>query len=188
MVNTIKAMVLPFAAIGMILLAAPIGIEYCSAQQQPEPQQGALPQDPILLLGLAPEQRAKIRTLREANKDERATINVRAREANRALEEVLNTSDPDEAVVEQRLSELAAAQAAQMRMRVLMEVRIRRVLTPEQQERLRTLRDEAKRQRQSDILNSNGRQFRRGRILTNRGNTFENLSPRGNVAQPRQPR
>jgi len=177
-----------FAAISMVLLAAPIGGQYCLAQQQPETQQSSPPQDPIILLGLTPEQRAKIRTIREANRDERTAINQRVREANRALEEILNSSDPDEAVVEQRLSELALAQAAQMRMRVLTEVRIRRVLTPEQQERLRNLREQAKRLRQSDILNRNGRQGDGGRVLTNRGNTLAPLSPRGSVAPSKQPR
>ena len=116
-------------------------------QQQPnqaETQQGAPTNDPVRQLNLAPEQREKIRSIREQNKAERAAINERTREAYRALEEVLDADNPDETLVEQRLREVATAQAASMRMRILTEVRIRRVLTPEQLNTLRTLREQAR--------------------------------------------
>ena len=107
------------------------------AQQQ---QQGDFGGDPIRQLNLTPEQREQIRAIREGNKVERAEINQRVREANRALEEALDSDSPDEAVVEQRMRDLGAAQAAAMRMRILTEVRIRRVLTREQLVILRNLR------------------------------------------------
>lgn len=91
-------------------------------------------------LNLTPEQREKIRAIREQTKDERAAIGQRLRETNRALQDALEVDHPDDALVEQRLHDLASAQAAQMRMRVMTEVRIRRVLTPEQQARLRNMR------------------------------------------------
>lgn len=96
--------------------------------------------DLISPLNLTPEQREKIRAIREQTKDERAAIGQRLRETNRALHDALEVDHPDEALVEQRLHDLASAQAAQMRMRVMTEVRIRRVLTPEQQARLRNMR------------------------------------------------
>lgn len=96
--------------------------------------------DLISPLNLTPEQREKIRAIREQTKDERAAIGQRLRETNRALQDALEVDHPDEALIEQRLHDLASAQAAQMRMRVMTEVRIRRVLTPEQQARLRNMR------------------------------------------------
>jgi Spy/CpxP family protein refolding chaperone len=96
--------------------------------------------DLISPLNLTPEQREKIRAIREQTKDERAAIGQRLRETNRALQDALEVDRPDEALVEQRLHDLASAQAAQMRMRVMTEVRIRRVLTPEQQALLRNMR------------------------------------------------
>jgi Spy/CpxP family protein refolding chaperone len=90
------------------------------------------PQDPILQLRLTPEQRQRIRAIREQNKEERAAINQRLRESNLALQQALDVYNPDEAVVEERLRDVAAAQAASMRIRVMTELSIRRVLTPEQ--------------------------------------------------------
>ncbi len=188
MINTLTRSIFPAAVLSLILMAAPFGVARCLAQQQQQAdgQQGAKPPDPITILNPTPEQRARIRAIREQNRDERAAINQRLREANRALEETLDSDNPNEAVVEQRLSELSAAQADQMRMRVLTEVRIRQVLTPEQQKLLRTLRQEAKRLRQSDNLNS--RQTDRPRALMNQRNGLAPLLRRQGANQPKQPR
>jgi Spy/CpxP family protein refolding chaperone len=118
-----------------------------------EPQHPQFGGDPIRQLNLTPEQREQIRTIREQSKEERGRINERLRETNRALEEALDSDNPDEAAVEQRAKEVVAAQAAAMRQRVLTEVRIRRVLTLEQKTLLRTLRQQAhehRRERQMD--------------------------------------
>ena len=50
-------------------------------------------------------------------------------------------SDADEAMIELRVREAAQAQAAIVRMRALTEYRIRRVLTQQQLETLRALRE-----------------------------------------------
>src|SRR6267378_3025080 len=68
---------------------------------------------------------------------------ARLKQANLALQQALESDSPDEVLVEQRLRDAAAAQAAAIRMRVLTEVRIRRVLTPEQLVTLRLLRQQA---------------------------------------------
>jgi len=130
------------------LLAAPaISADMSISAQQPE--QNTLPEtirgaehtnDLISPLNLTPEQRQKIRSIREDMKDERAKIGQRLRETNRALQDALDADNPNEAVVEQRLQDRAAAQAAQMRMRVMTELRIRRVLTAEQQALLHRMR------------------------------------------------
>ncbi|MEP6819458.1 MAG: Spy/CpxP family protein refolding chaperone [bacterium] len=117
----------------------------------PEPQQGG---DLIRQLNLTPEQVEQIRSIRENNKSERAAIKDHLDVANRTLEESLNTETPDEAVVEQRLRDVAAAQASMMRMRILTEIRIRRVLTPEQRKLLRTLQQEALQSRRERMLDN----------------------------------
>ena len=96
--------------------------------------------DPIEQLRLTPEQRQRIRMIFEENKDERQSINRRLREANVALDQALDTDPLDENVIEQRVNELATAQAAQMRMRIQTEVKIRRELRGEQLATLRRLR------------------------------------------------
>jgi Spy/CpxP family protein refolding chaperone len=125
----------------------------------PEPQRGG---DLIRQLNLTPEQREQIRSIRENNKGERTAIKAHLDDTNRALEEALNSEAPDETVVEQRLREVASAQAAAMRMRILTEIRIRRVLTLEQRKLLRSLQLEAQQSRRERRLdNAVQRQERR---------------------------
>src|SRR5262245_38831444 len=100
--------------------------------------------DPIEQLRLTPEQRQRIRVIVGQNKDERQLANRRVREANIALDQALDAETLDENLLEQRINELAAAQAAQMRMRIQTEVKIRRELTPEQIITLRRLRLQAR--------------------------------------------
>jgi Spy/CpxP family protein refolding chaperone len=106
------------------------------AQDPPLPP----PSDPIQQLNLSPEQRQQIRRLTAETRDERQTTNRRLREANAALDLALDADTIDENLVEQRINEVAAAQAAQTRMRAHMEMRIRRLLNPEQIATLRRLR------------------------------------------------
>jgi len=106
-------------------------------------QEPALPapaMDPIEQLRLTPEQRQRIRMIFEANKDERQLTNRRVREANVALDQALDADPINESVIEQRTTELATAQTAQVRMRIQTEVKIRRELRAEQLATLRALR------------------------------------------------
>ncbi len=140
-----KLPILAFLAM-MTIFAGAVPVAGQAMQPQmapPVPSQRPLGGDPIQQLNLTPEQREQIRVIREENRDERATINQRVREANRALEQVLDTDNPVESAVEERVREAAAAQAAAMRMRIMSEVRIRRVLTQDQRVLLRMLRRQA---------------------------------------------
>lgn len=96
--------------------------------------------DPIEQLRLTPEQRQRIRVILEQNKQERQSTNRRLREANVALDQALDTDPINESVIEQRINELAAAQTAQLRMRIATEIKIRRQLSPEQIAVLRSRR------------------------------------------------
>lgn len=134
--------------------------------QDPPPQSRPPAADMIEQLHLTPDQRLRIRTIREETKNERALVNQRLREANLALEQALDADKTDEALIEQRLRDASAAQAASMRIRILTEVKIRRVLTPEQLITLRTLRLQARglmrdqriqRQNRRSILRPDGR-------------------------------
>jgi len=176
--------------LALLAFSAPVLLSGQTAQQpagSPESQQGA--GDPIRQLNLTPEQREQIRSIRENNKAERATINDHLRDANRLLEESLNSENPDEAVVEQRLRDVAAAQSAAMRMRILTEIRIRRVLTPEQRNVLRSLQEQAREARRERLLVSpDERQRRREerRGLQNQRNGLGPLFPRRqNQRRPR---
>ena len=121
-------------AVGLVLTVTnPLHARFLSTQDPP-------PTDPIEQLNLTPEQRQRIRMIFEENKDERQMINRRVREANVALDQALDGQPIDESLVEQRLNDLAVAQAAQMRMRIRTEMKIRRELNHGQLATLRRLR------------------------------------------------
>jgi Spy/CpxP family protein refolding chaperone len=154
---------LVFALFAALVFFATISSVYAQAeQQQAAAQQNGAIVDPIRQLNLTPEQREKIRSIREQTKAERVAITERIRETNRALEEILDADNPDEAVVEQQVRDAAAAQAAAMRMRILTEVRIRRVLTPEQIRMLRVFRQQARGLKQDQLRNEREQQRRPG--------------------------
>ena len=125
----------------MLLLAAVLlfnGTVY--AQDTPAP----LGADSIEQLRLTPEQRQRIRMIFEETKIERQQTNRRLREANVALDQALDAEPTDQNLIEQRLNDVAAAQIAQMRMRIQTELKIRRELRPEQLATLRQLRLQAR--------------------------------------------
>lgn len=160
-------------------------------QQQPQMQdmQQQAPADPILQLNLSAEQREKIRTIREQTKAERAANNERLRETNQALEAALDADNPDEGVVEQRVRDVAAAQSAAMRMRILTEVRIRRVLSLEQLGILRTLRQQARDSRRNRMLDNPNVQRRQdnGSRIQNQRNGIAPLFPRRALQRRQRP-
>lgn len=110
------------------------------AQQEPAAAPAPAGPDPIEQLRLTPDQRQAIRQIVNENKDERQSTNRRVREANVALDQALDAEPADDNVIDQRINELAAAQAAQLRIRIHTEMRIRRILRPEQIATLRRLR------------------------------------------------
>lgn len=164
-------LLLVFAAV--LLFAS---VAFAQAPQTPAPNTEPIRPgdgDPIRQLNLTPEQREQVRTIRQNSQNERAATARKLREANGALQEALNADNPDEAVVEQRLKEVAEAQASQMRLRVLSEVRIRRVLTPEQRLLLRSLQQQAM-------------ENRRQRLMTNPEEKLERREERLRRAQERR--
>jgi Spy/CpxP family protein refolding chaperone len=96
-------------------------------------------------LNLTPEQRLRLREIRRRSEPRARELMRRARLARRALDEAIYADAVDEALVEQRSRELAAAQAELVRLRAANELSVRRVLTPEQLRAFRELRREAQR-------------------------------------------
>jgi Spy/CpxP family protein refolding chaperone len=123
----------------LLLLVLLFAAAFTVPAQEPQNQAGDN-QDPIQQLRLSPEQRQRIRIITEQTKDERQMVNRRFREANFALDQALDSSPIDDNVVEQKMAELNAAQAAQLRLRVHTEMRIRRLLSPEQLATLHALK------------------------------------------------
>jgi len=177
--------ILPLFATSLVLsVPSPNQARSLSLQDPSQTESGAGPrqqdaQDLIAQLNLTPEQREKIRAIRQETKNERAAINQRLKQANLALQQALESDSPDEVLVEQRLRDAAAAQADATRMRVLTEVRIRRVLTPEQLGTLRLLRQQAAAaRREQRIENQGSRRPGNDGVQQNQRNGMAPLFPR----------
>ena len=139
--------------------------------QAQDPAQAASAPDPIEQLRLTPEQRQRIRMIVNQTKEERQLTNLKVRQANIALDQALDAEPIDETLVDQRVSELAAAQASQLRMRIQMEMRVRRELNPEQLATLRRLRLQVR-----DVMGAP--------LRPNQRNGVAPLPPRRNLPQP----
>lgn len=160
--QTIAAKPLLLSLLFLCFTASPASAQEGGAAAAPgETEQRAGNQGGNLIrtLGLTPDQLAQIRAIRERNREERRLANERLRSAHQALDEAIYADAPSEAVIEERARELAAAQAASVRLRALTELGIRRVLTPEQLSTLRTLRQRQSERRLERELNMQ----RRGR-------------------------
>ncbi len=174
---------------GLVVVIAMVSTAYANAsasQEQADSQSRPTVDDPIRQLNLSPEQREKIRAIREQLREERAIINQRLQETNKALQAALDADNPNEAQLENLMSDVAAAQAAAMRMRILSEVRIRRVLTTEQLVIWRRLRQEANLGRRMDGIRRRQEAFDERRRLANPHSGIRPLYPR--VIPPRRAR
>lgn len=149
--------------------------------QAQDPAQTAAAPDPIEQLRLTPEQRQRIRMIVNQTKEERQLTNLKVRQANIALDQALDAEPIDETLVEQRVAELAAAQAAQLRMRIQVEMRIRRELNPEQLATLRRLRLQVR-----DVMGAQRPLDQRANpaLRPNQRNGIAPLPPRRNLPQP----
>jgi Spy/CpxP family protein refolding chaperone len=115
------------------------------------------------LLGLTPEQQSRLREIRRQSEEEGRLLLRRLGQARRALDEAIYAETLNEQAVEERARELAAAQAALLRLRTLNEVRVRQVLTPEQLQIFRELRQQARRQQRKGRRSGEGPPSHEGR-------------------------
>jgi Spy/CpxP family protein refolding chaperone len=123
-------------------------------------------------LNLTQDQIQRIRMINAELRDERQAANFRLRTTQRALSEAIQSSTPDEVLIAQRSKEVADAQANTIRLRSLTEARILQVLTPEQRQKLRILRQ------QGAMRRGGGQQL--PRVFNRRPNAIQrNQNPNG---------
>jgi Spy/CpxP family protein refolding chaperone len=125
----------------------------------PDATQGAQDANWVTALGLTPDQVARIREIRQQNRVEWQAAKQRVHQAQRALDQAIYSDEASEAEIEQRASEVAQAQAAEVRLRARTELSIRRVLTPQQLNTFRMIRQRRIRQAQMNrrLENANRR-------------------------------
>lgn len=176
-----KLLFILLATLGLVLaFSIPADVR----AQEPEQQPAEAPaDDPLRPLNLSPDQQQKLRAINVQNREERARANRRLKQAQLALEETLDSDHPDESLVEQRIRELADAQGAHIRMRVMTELRIRSVLTPDQ---LRIWRELRLRQQETRRQQNNPNTRRDNPRIQNQRNGIAPLFP--NQRNPRRPR
>ena len=112
-------------------------------------------------LNLLPAQIEQIKAIREENREQWRVARQRARQAQRALDEAIYSDNADEVLIETRTREVADAQTALVRMRALTELKIRRILTPEQLNTLRALRQQRATERERRMREGHARPHRR---------------------------
>ena len=137
--------------------------------QQAETGQGQRDANWATALGLTPDQIARIRAIRQQNRADRQMARQRLNEAQRALDEAIYSDEVNENLIEQRAREVAEAQADDVRWRALTELSIRRVLTPQQLDTFRTIRQQRIREAQIKrrMENANPQRRLRNRRLEN---------------------
>ncbi len=91
-------------------------------------------------LGLSQEQFQRIRRLNQERKPVMDAAQVRLRQANRALDEIIYADNASDVDIQARLKDFQTAQAEVARIRFMNELSVRRILTPEQLTRFRQLR------------------------------------------------
>ncbi len=106
--------------------------------------QGGQDGELIRRLKLTPDQIRRIREIRQQSAEEMRLSRQRMLQATRALDEAIYADSVSEAEVETRAHDMSSAQSEVVRLRALTELRIRRVLTPEQLNTLRAIREEAR--------------------------------------------
>jgi Spy/CpxP family protein refolding chaperone len=152
--------------------------------------------DPLRALNLTPDQIQQIRAIRQESKEEWRAARQRLALAHRALDEAIYSDHVNEALVEERAREVGEAQATVIRLRSLTELKIRRVLTSEQLNTLRVMRQQARADR-GDRAAENGfalRRQRRGRPVRHedaplRGDRLDDLyrNPRARRNEAQRP-
>jgi Spy/CpxP family protein refolding chaperone len=155
-------------------------------QQSAQQQEGAVqsnPNDPVSLLGqlnLSQEQIGQMRSIQGESVPQARELTRRLNQARRALDEAIYSDAVEESLIEQRARDVADAQAALVRLRAQTELRVRRVLTPEQLQRFRDLRQQVRREQRIE------RQLDRG-VNPNNPNRVNPNNPNRTNQRPNAP-
>jgi Spy/CpxP family protein refolding chaperone len=153
-------------ALCLLAISCALSASAQTADEAPEAEQNSQESNLRTLLNLTPEQVRQIRAIRRENRLEWQAARQRLREARLALDQAIYSDDTSDAAVEQRAREVAEAQAAEVRLRAMTELSIRRVLTPEQLNTFRSIREQrrqaaAERRRAGAAARASGRARRR---------------------------
>lgn len=139
-----------FVVLAAILFTAPLLAQDSTPAGGPPERRMDGPRRQSLLqqLELSPEQRQRIRQMNQERKPLMEAAGLRLREANRALDMAIYADSLNEEEVATRLRDFQAAQAEVARLRFRGELELRKVLTVDQLNRFRTIRERFTRERE----------------------------------------
>lgn len=139
-------------ALSLLLILCPAPQARAQGQDGQPPQQedgprrrrGGPENSLLSRLNLSPEQMSRLREIRRQSEPEARALGRRLNLARRALDEAIYSDTLNETLVEERAREVADAQSALIRLRSQTELKVRGVLTPEQLQSFRELRQRAR--------------------------------------------
>ncbi|MBX3299179.1 MAG: periplasmic heavy metal sensor [Acidobacteria bacterium] len=136
----------------LVILAAGAAAqdEDARAQPSPTPAVRSVPDERFALLKMLGLDRQQVEAVRRMNQERRPLLEAafsRLRDANRQLDEAIYRDTFDQSEFDSRLAEVIRAQGELIRIRNMNELLLRRILTPEQVTRFRTLREEFEQRR-----------------------------------------
>ncbi|HEX3085705.1 MAG TPA: periplasmic heavy metal sensor [Pyrinomonadaceae bacterium] len=150
---------------------------------QPPPAQN-LPAE----LNFTPQQIQQWREINRELRSEEMPATLKLREARLALNEAMESANPNEEVIKQRAKELADAQSAVTQLQALRQARVLKMLTPEQRIKLKEIRERVQTMRREQ---QNANAMAPNRPLKRNGNALQ-LTPAQRKAlrqqQPKQKR
>ena len=157
------------------------------SEERARPGRGAADLDLVRALNLSAEQRTEIARIRREVVPQTRAANLRVRRARLALEESVYAAVADDSLIEQRAAEVAAAEGARARLRAQTELRIRRLLSPEQLDAFRELRLRALARQQNRRAARLPRREAGGRAAPSRVPAADPESNPADAARPRSP-
>jgi Spy/CpxP family protein refolding chaperone len=126
----------------------------------PPPQAQNLPAQ----LNFTPQQAQQWREIAREFRNQEMAATLKQRQARQALNEAMESANPNEEVIKQRARELADAQSAVTQLQALRQARVLQILTPEQRIKLKEIRERAqelRREQRGDNALAPNRQLRR---------------------------
>ena len=103
--------------------------------------------EPLRELGLTDAQREQVKGIFESHKDEFQAIGERMKTARQAQQAAIETAPLDEATIRAKSADIAAVEADAAVLRAKVHAAVFQVLTPEQQEKAKSLKAEREQRR-----------------------------------------
>ena len=94
-------------------------------------------------LRLTPQQEQQWREINREFRSQEMTAGMKLRQSRLALNEAMESANPNEEIIKQRAKELADAQSAVTQIQALRQARVLQILTPDQRIKLKEIRERA---------------------------------------------